>query len=131
MRWMILPCLAVVACSSRPEPRPPKRPNDELIIGEFARRPPAGTTAARFRADGSVTIAREQSELDTKPLAEGRWRLAGDQLSLEYDRGEMCEPGVVGIYAVVISRIGIRFNKVEDACERRARIDSETWYRLK
>src|SRR5512142_1830357 len=35
---------------------PPKKPNNELILGEFARRPPEGTTAARFRADGSVTI---------------------------------------------------------------------------
>ena len=43
--------------------------------------------------------------------------------------GEMCEPGVSGTYKVVISKIGIRFTKVDDACERRSRIDGETWYR--
>lgn len=121
--------LAVVAC--KPAPIPPKRPNTELIIGEFARRPPAGTTAARFRGDGSVTIAHDAKELDTKPLAAGRFSLDGDKLTLTYASGEMCPPGVEGVYTVVISKIGIRFTKVEDACERRARIDGETWYRLK
>jgi hypothetical protein len=108
---------------------PPKRPNDELIVGEFSRRPPAGTTTARFRADGSVVIAHDASELDSKPLASGSFKLDGDQLTLTYARGEMCKPGVDGTYRVVISKIGIRFTKVEDGCERRAKMDGETWYR--
>lgn len=124
--WLV-PLLS--ACSPKPGPMPPKRPNDELIVGEFARRPPVGTTAARFRADGSVTIAHEAGELDTKPLAVGTWKLDGDKLSLVYQKGEMCEAGVEGTYTVVISKVGIRFTKVDDPCERRAKIDGETWYR--
>lgn len=125
--WLV-PLL--VACG-KPEPMPPKRPNTELIVGEFARRPPAGTTAARFAGDGSVTIAHDASELDTKPLATGRYTLDGDKLTLVYSTGEMCEAGAEGVYTVVISRVGIRFTKVDDRCERRAKIDGETWYRVK
>jgi hypothetical protein len=124
--WLV-PLL--IACSTKPEPMPPKRPNDELIVGEFARKPPAGTTAARFRGDGSVTVAHDASELDSKPLAVGTWKLDGDQLTLVYQKGEMCPAGVPGTYAVVISKIGIRFTKIDDPCERRAKIDGETWYR--
>ena len=122
--------LLLLACG-KPDPMPPKRPNTELIIGEFARRPPAGTTAARFRGDGSVTIAHEAKELDGKPLAAGTFKLDGDQLTLTYASGEMCKPGVAGTYTVVISKVGIRFTKVEDPCERRAKMDGETWYRIK
>ena len=43
----------------------------------------------------------------------------------------MCPAGVEGTYKVVISKIGIRFTKVDDACERRAKIDGETWYRIR
>jgi len=119
----------VLACGSKPEPMPPKRPNTELIVGEFARKPPVGTTAARFRGDGSVVIAHEASELDSKPLAKGTWKLDGDKLTLVYQSGEMCDPGVEGTYTVVISKVGIHFAKVDDACERRAKMDGETWYR--
>ena len=117
----------LIACKT--DPMPPKRPNNELIVGEFARRPPAGTTAARFKADGSVVIAHDRGELDTKPLAAGTYSLDGDKLSLSYASGDMCKPGEEGTYTVVISKIGIRFTKVEDACERRAKMDGETWYR--
>lgn len=129
MRSIVLACV-LVACG-KPEPMPPKRPNTELIVGEFARRPPAGTTAARFAGDGSVTIAHEASELDSKPLATGRYTLDGDKLTLVYSSGEMCEASAEGVYTVVISRVGIRFTKVDDSCERRAKIDGETWYRVK
>ncbi|HEY5921303.1 MAG TPA: hypothetical protein VIV11_06515 [Kofleriaceae bacterium] len=122
--------LALIACG-KPDPMPPKRPNTELIVGEFARRPPAGTTAARFKGDGSVTIAHEAKELDGKPLAEGTFKLDGDQLTLTYASGEMCKPGVAGTYTVVISKVGIRFTKLEDPCERRSKMDGETWYRIK
>ena len=120
----------LLACG-KPDPQPPKRPNNELIVGEFARRPPVGTTAARFRADGSVIVAHEQNELDTKPLATGTFKLDGDKLTLDYASGEMCKPGQEGTYTVVISKVGIHFAKVEDPCERRAKMDGETWYRIK
>ena len=130
MRVMLF-YLAVVAACGKPEPMPPKRPNTELIVGEFARRPPVGTTAARFRGDGSVVIAHEEKELDSKPLATGTFRLDGDKLTLVYSSGEMCPAGVEGTYSVVISKVGIRFTKVDDSCERRAKMDGETWYRIK
>ena len=125
--WFVL---ALAACG-KPEPMPPKRPNDELIVGEFARKPPAGTTAARFRGDGSVVIAHDAKELDSKPLASGSFKLDGDKLTLVYSSGETCPAGVEGTYSVVISKVGIRFTKVDDACERRAKMDGETWYRIK
>jgi len=129
MRSLLLACV-LLACG-KPDPMPPKRPNTELIVGEFARKPPVGTTAARFRGDGSVTIAHEASELDSKPLATGMFKLDGDKLTLVYSSGEMCPAGVEGTYTVVISKVGIHFAKVEDACERRAKMDGETWYRSK
>jgi hypothetical protein len=130
MRSVMFLCLVAVAgCSTKPEPMPPKAPNNELIVGEFERRHQAAKTAARFTKEGYVTIASLPGELDTKPLASGTYKLDGDQLILTYDKGEMCDKGVEGTYKVVISKIGIRFTKIDDACERRARIDGETWYR--
>lgn len=129
MRSALL-ALVVLGCTPKPDPIPPKAPNTELIVGKFERRPPAGTTAAWFRADGAVTLASKVDEIDDKPIASGTYKLDGDQLTLTYDKGEMCEPGVTGTYKVVISKIGIRFTRVEDACERRSKIDSETWYRI-
>jgi hypothetical protein len=108
---------------------PPKRPNNELIMGEFARRPPDGTTAARFRADGSVVVAHNKNELDTKPLATGTFQLEKDQLTLTYTGGDMCKGGGPGVYKVVLSKIGIRFTKVSDDCEQRAKLDGQTWFR--
>jgi hypothetical protein len=128
MRAVLLVAL-IAGCSDKPPPQPPKRPNAELIVGEFERHPPAGTTAARFRGDGSITVAHEVKELDSKPLAVGTWKLDGDKLTLTYQKGEMCEAGAEGTYTVVISKVGIHFAKVEDRCERRAKIDGETWYR--
>lgn len=130
MRALAFACVALAACG-KPEPVPPKPPNNELIIGEFARKPPAGTTAARFRADGSVVVAHEEKELDGKPLATGTFKLEGDKLTLVYNSGEMCPAGVEGTYTVVISKVGIRFTKVDDACDRRAKMDGEIWYRVK
>jgi hypothetical protein len=123
--------LALVCGACKPDPMPPKRPNTELIVGEFARRPPAGTTAARFRADGSVTLASKAEELDSKAIAAGTYKLEGDKLSLTYTSGELCPAGAEGVYTVVISKVGIRFTKVEDSCERRAKMDGETWFRIK
>ena len=123
--------LLALLSACKPDPMPPKKPNTELIVGEFARRPPAGTTAARFKNDGSVVIAHDKAELDSKPLATGSYQLDGDKLTLKYASGEMCPAGVEGTYTVVISRVGIRFAKVEDGCERRAKMDGETWYRIR
>src|SRR5262245_27930450 len=128
MRTLLIVVL-LVACE-KPEPVPPKRPNVELIVGDFERHPPAGTTAARFGSDGSIVIAHEAADLGRKALAQGTYTLEGDKLTLTYSSGEMCEAGVQGTYTVVISRVGIRFKKLEDACERRAKMDGETWYRL-
>jgi hypothetical protein len=129
MRTLVLVAVLAGACSEKPPPMPPKAPNTVLIVGPFARKPPVGTTAAWFRADGSVTLASKAEEIDSKPIASGSWKLEGDQLELTYNKGEMCEAGVTGTYKVVISKIGIHFSKVDDACERRAKIDGETWYR--
>ena len=121
--------LLLAACGGKPEPMPPKRPNNELIVGEFERRHQEAHTAARFKADGSVTLASKADELDSKPIAEGTYKLDGDKLTLVYTKGDLCEAGVEGTYTVVVSKVGIRFTKVDDACERRAKIDGETWYR--
>jgi hypothetical protein len=109
---------------------PPKPPNNELIIDVFERHPPEGTTAARFRADGSVTIAHDRSKLDGSTLATGHWELDHDQLTLKYDAG-MCAGQGAGVYKVVISKVGIHFTKVDDSCADRARIDGQTWFRAK
>jgi hypothetical protein len=131
MRWLLI-AIVVAACGGSDHPSMiPKKPNNELIIGEFARRPPDGTTAARFRADGSITIAHEQSQLDTKPLATGQFQLEKDQLTLSYTGGEMCKGGGPGVYKVVLSKIGIRFTKVSDDCDQRSKLDGQTWFRVK
>jgi hypothetical protein len=113
---------------------PVKAPNDELILGEYERHPPDGTTAMRFRADGSVRLAKTKDLLDTDPpLAVGTWKVEGKQLTLTYDQG-MCTEAPddkTGVYEVVVSKVGLRFKRVSDACERRSTIDGQTWWRLK
>ena len=106
-----------------------KAPNNELIVGSFERHPPDGTTIARFQGDGTVTVAHDKADLDRKNLAVGQYKLDGDTLTLTYTQGEMCKPGEVGEYKVVLSKIGIRFAKVSDPCDRRAKIDGQTWFR--
>jgi hypothetical protein len=72
--WPLLGPLA--ACSSGPAAVPPKRPNTELIIGEYERHPPEGETAIRFRDDGSLRLAKNRAQLDAEPpLATGNWKL--------------------------------------------------------
>jgi len=126
--------LAPLAACSEPQVVPPKRPNTELIVGEYERHPPQGETAIRFRADGSVRLAKSRAQLDAEPpLATGSWKLDGGRLTLSYDHG-ICtdQPGDhTGVYTVVISKIGIHFTRVEDSCERRSAIDGQTWWRLK
>ena len=121
----------LAACgSSKPDPQPPKRPNNELIIGEFERHHPTAKLAARFRADGSVTIGADKTKLDSGTMAAGSWKLDGDQLTLSYASG-ICAGEGDGVYKVVISRVGIRFTKVDDSCAQRAKIDGETWFRIR
>jgi hypothetical protein len=123
--------VALAACGgSDHSPLPPKKPNNELILGEFTRPPPA-TTAARFRADGSITVAHARDQLDVKPLAAGTYQLQGDQLTLTYQSGNMCPAGSSGTYKVVIAKVGIRFTKVNDDCADRSKMDGETWFRAK
>ena len=111
---------------------PPKRPNNELIIGEFERHPPQGTMAMRFRENGGVVVAKDKSKLDQSPLeAEGTFALEKDQLTLTFEKGDMCTPDQKGVYKVVLSKLGIRFTKVEDDCERRAKFDGTTFWRVK
>ena len=124
----------LAACSSPPHAGPLKRPNTELIVGEYERHPPDGETAIRFRGDGSVRLARTRALLDTEPpLATGAWKLDGARLTVTYEKGACTDSAgdKTGIYTVVISKIGIHFTKVEDSCERRAAIDGQTWWRIK
>lgn len=131
MRALLLGFVVAACGTSASDRPPPKAPNNELIRGSFERRPPDGTTIARFQGDGTVTVAHDKDSLDKKNLAVGSYKLDGDSLSLQYSQGEMCKPDEVGTYKVVISKIGIRFTKVDDPCERRAKIDGQTWYRVK
>jgi hypothetical protein len=129
---LLVPCLA--ACSEGPRGGPPKRPNTELIIGEYERHKPDGETAIRFRGDGSVRLARTRALLDTEPpLATGTWKLDVSRLTVTYDKGLCTERAgdQTGVYTVVISKVGIHFTKVEDRCERRSAIDGQTWWRIK
>ncbi|MBX3154484.1 MAG: hypothetical protein KF773_00665 [Deltaproteobacteria bacterium] len=130
--WVIA-VAAVAACTpEKPQPQPPKAPNTELIVGEYAQRKPAGEKAMRFETGGTMRLAKTRTELDRSPhLADGTWKLDGDQLTLTYTRGACSEKPAeqTGTYKVVLSRIGVRFTKVEDACEARASLDGQTWWR--
>ncbi|HEU0031058.1 MAG TPA: hypothetical protein VFQ53_10535 [Kofleriaceae bacterium] len=133
MRWP-LACVLIASCSGGPQAVPPKRPNNELIVGDFARKPPDGETAVRFGSDGSFFTAKTKGELEHTPhLAEGTYKLDGDQLTFSNARGQCTESegDKVGTYKVVVSRVGIRFSKVTDSCEARSRLDGQTWWRIK
>ncbi len=124
-----LALIVLVACGSSHDPIPPKKPNNELIIDTFERRPPNGTTAMRFRADGSIDVAHSKDKLDGSDLvAHGSWQLDKDQLTLTYETG-MCAGGGPGVYQVVLSKLGIHFKKVSDDCAQRAKMDGEVWRR--
>lgn len=127
--------LAIAACSGSDKMvAPPKPPNNELIIDTFERKPPDGTTAIRFRADGSFRIGHDRSQIDKDPpVAAGTWKLDKDQLTLHNDAGQCADKPATkdGTYQVVISKIGVHFKKQQDSCEARGRIDGQTWWRLK
>jgi hypothetical protein len=132
---VVMASVVVGGCGSSPHAMgPAKRPNTELIVGEYERHPPDGETAIRFRGDGSVRVAKTRALLDTEPpLASGEWKLDGARLTITYDKGQCNDqPGdQTGVYTVVISKVGIHFTKVEDHCERRSTVDGQTWWRIK
>ena len=125
---------SLAACGPETHAVPAKRPNTELIVGEYERHPPDGETAIRFRGDGSVRLAKTRALLDTEPpIATGSWKLDGAKLTITHDKGTCTEPSgeETGVYNVVISKVGIHFTKVEDSCERRSAIHGQTWWRIK
>lgn len=132
MRRLLALCL-LLGCG---EPRPTpvlKKPNDELIVGDFTRRGADGETAIRFNADHTYRVVKNKTMFDQEPpLGTGLWKVEGDKLSLNAQKG-ICTEGNGerdATYQVVISKIGIRFTKVEDGCERRASMDGQTWWRI-
>jgi hypothetical protein len=119
------------ACSPTPAPQPPKKPNTELVVGDFARRPPDGEMAVRFGSDGRFVFAKSKGELEKSGhLADGSYNVEGDQLTFVADKGMCADSVKVGTYKVVISKIGIRLTKVDDGCTERARLDGQTLWRL-
>ena len=91
-------------------------------------------------ACGSPRPAPAVRPTDAEPDAElrvGPFEPDGDELVLSAQAG-MCGDGApqaggtgarVATYRVVISKIGIRFTKLSDSCERRAMFDGQTWWR--
>lgn len=132
MRWLLLACF--LAACGKPQPALPKRPNDELIVGAFERKPPDGVTAMRFNPDGTFVLAKDRSQLDVAPAAAtGRYTIEGDLLTFTNEEGLCTDSAAekVGTYRVVVSKVGIRFAKEgDDACDRRATIDGQTWWRI-
>jgi hypothetical protein len=127
-----LALVLIAACASGPEHPTVKKANTSLIVGDFERRPPEGTNAIRFDANGELRVAKDKSKLDSEPTeASGAWTIDNDQLTLTYLKGMCSEGPKVGVYKVVISSIGIRFSKVSDDCERRSHMDGQTWWRIK
>lgn len=132
MRYAILVVLICSCGGSEPPSRIPKKPNDELIVGDFERHPPAGTTAYRFGSDGSFFAGKTKAEIERTPhLSEGTYKVTGDTLTFEAVRGECSADAKTGTYKVVISKIGIHFEKLEDSCEWRGRLTGQTLWRIK
>lgn len=128
MRSLLL--IVLVGCSSSHQGAT-KRPNEELIVGQYERHPPAGTTVIDFKPDGSLEEAHDRGSLGSKDLATGTFDLQGSDMTLTYTGGDMCKGSGPGHYKVVISKVGIRFTMVDDPCAQRAKMDGETWFRVK
>jgi hypothetical protein len=129
---ILLTLLAVAGCPE-PQRQPPKRPNTELITGIYERHKPDGDTAIRFDPDGTYRVAKTRMQFDVEPaVGTGTYKVDGDQLTLSADKGQCAETGgtKVGTYKIVLSKIGVRFTKVTDACERRSAYDGQTWWRV-
>ena len=124
--------LLIAACGTPSDRPPPKRPNNELVVGDFARKPPDGEMAVRFGGDSSYFFTKSKAELDKPPhLSDGTFKVEGDTLTFTADKGMCADSSKSGSYKVVISKIGIRFTKVDDDCSDRARLDGQTLWRLK
>jgi hypothetical protein len=124
--------LSLAACPAPPR-QPPKRPNSELISGVYERHKPDGETAIRFDSGSSYRLAKTRMQFDVEPaLGTGTFKLEGDQLTFTADKGMCAEAAGTkeGVYKIVLSKIGIRFTKVSDTCERRSAIDGQTWWRV-
>jgi hypothetical protein len=130
MRWLVLFAFAV-GCGSSGKGAAPKRPNEELIVGQYERRPPDGTTVIDFKSDGTLELAHDRASLGSKDLATGTFDLQGDALTLTYTGGDMCKGGAPGHYKVVISKVGMRFTMVDDSCDQRSKMNGQTWFRVK
>ena len=127
-------CATLAACGPSQTRAPLKKPNDELIVGDYQRRGGDGETAIRFASDGTYRVVKNKSMLDQEPpLGTGTWKVGGDQLTLSAQQG-MCteaEQEREATYKVVVSKIGIRFEKASDDCARRATMDGQTWWRIR
>lgn len=130
MRARALAILVLAACPG-PEKQPPKRPNTDLIAGVYERHKPDGETAIRFDAGGTYRVAKNRMQFDVEPpVATGSYKIDGDQLTLTADKGQCADGAKTGTYKVVLSKIGIRFTKVDDRCEARSHYDGQTWWRV-
>jgi hypothetical protein len=127
----------LAACGPSYPHAPLKKPNDELIVGDFTRRGGDGKAAIRFARDGSYRLVKDKDSFDqAPPLGDGTWKIAEDQLTLSAQHGQCTEGSGVGdereaTYKVVVSKVGVRFEKVNDSCERRATMDGQTWWRVR
>ena len=131
MRRVVLLAVLAACPSATPDPQPPKRPNNELVVGDFSRKPPDGEMAVRFGTDGSFIFAKTKGDLGKPPhLADGTFTVEADQLTFTATKGMCADGAKSGSYKVVISKIGIRFTKVDDGCADRARLDGQTLWRV-
>jgi hypothetical protein len=124
--------LALGGCPAAQRP-PPKPPNTTLIVGIYERHKPDGETAIRFDPGGTYRVAKTRMQFDVEPpVATGTYQLDGDQLTLTADHGQCADSAGAreGVYRVVLSKIGVRFTKVTDGCERRSAYDGQTWWRV-
>jgi hypothetical protein len=128
-------CLICIAACGPSHPRAPvKPPNDILLLGDYHRRGGDGEAAIRFERSGTYRFVKNKDMLDKDPpLGSGTWKINGDQLTLSAQQG-MCTENAEereATYKVVVSKVGIRCEKVTDSCERRATMDGQTWWRLR
>lgn len=127
-------CTILAACGTPQTRAPLKKPNDELLVGAYNRRGGDGEQAIRFASDGTYRVAKNKSMLDQEPpLGTGTWKISGDQLTLSAQQG-MCteaEQERQATYKVVVSKVGVRYEKVSDDCARRSTMDGQTWWRIR
>ena len=132
MRRLAVAALMLAGCPGSQQ-QPPKRPNADLIAGIYERHKPDGDTAIRFEPNGAYRIAKTRMQFDVEPpVGTSTYKIEGDTLTLTADKGQCAEAAGTkrGTYKIVLSKIGVRFSKVTDACERRSAYDGQTWWRV-